>query len=97
MKYNSITEIFKAFEQLNVLIIGDVMVDSYIYGFTNRISPEAPVPIVQVKSREKRLGGAANVALNIKALGATPTLCSIIGDDSEGIELMKLLHDQNIT
>jgi D-glycero-beta-D-manno-heptose-7-phosphate kinase len=97
MKYNSITEIFKAFEQLNVLIIGDVMVDSYIYGFTNRISPEAPVPIVQVKSREKRLGGAANVALNIKALGATPTLCSIIGDDSEGIEFMKLLHDQNIT
>ena len=97
MKYNSIAEIIDAFQHLKVLIIGDVMIDSYIYGSTNRISPEAPVPIVQVRKKEKRLGGAANVALNIQALGAEPILCSIIGDDANGAEFIKLLHNQQIS
>lgn len=97
MTYNSIAEIIDAFQHLKVLIIGDVMIDSYIYGSTNRISPEAPVPVVQVKRKEKRLGGAANVALNIQALGAEPILCSIIGKDADGIDFINLLDKQNIS
>ena len=97
MSHNSIAEIIDAFQHLKVLIIGDVMIDSYIYGSTNRISPEAPVPIVQVTKKEKRLGGAANVALNIQALGAEPILCSIIGDDDNGGAFIDLLHNQQIS
>lgn len=97
MSYSSIAEIIDAFQHLKVLIIGDVMIDSYIYGSTNRISPEAPVPIVQIRKKEKRLGGAANVALNIQALGAEPILCSIIGDDANGAAFIKLLHNQQIS
>jgi rfaE bifunctional protein kinase chain/domain len=97
MTYNSIVEIVDAFQHLKVLIIGDVMIDSYIYGSTNRISPEAPVPVVQVTRKEKRLGGAANVALNIQALGAEPILCSIIGDDADGVDFINLLNKQNIS
>lgn len=97
MSYNSIAEIIDAFQHLKVLIIGDVMIDSYIYGSTNRISPEAPVPVVQVTRKEKRLGGAANVALNIQALGAEPVLCSIIGDDAEGVDFINLLNKQTIS
>ncbi|WP_372752598.1 bifunctional heptose 7-phosphate kinase/heptose 1-phosphate adenyltransferase [Labilibaculum sp.] len=86
-------EIFESFSKYNVLIIGDVMVDAYIWGKVNRISPEAPVPIVSCVKRESRLGGAANVALNIKSLGANPILCSVIGDDDKGKEFLSLLQD----
>lgn len=75
--------LFAKFDRLNILIIGDVMIDAYIWGKVERISPEAPVPIVSVNKRTNRLGGAANVALNIKALGANPILCSIIGNDEK--------------
>jgi D-glycero-beta-D-manno-heptose-7-phosphate kinase len=74
-------KIFEAFGKLNVLIIGDVMLDSYIWGAVERISPEAPVPIVNVKKKDFRLGGAANVALNVHALQAKPILCALIGDE----------------
>ena len=87
----SIEEIFESFNRLRVLIIGDVMIDSYLWGKVERISPEAPVPILNVNKRDKRLGGAANVALNIQALGATPVLCSVIGDDMEGEVFISLL------
>lgn len=97
MSYNSIEEVFEAFKKLKVLIIGDVMIDAYIYGSAERISPEAPVPIVRVKRKEKRLGGAANVALNIQALGAEPILCSVIGDDDDGKNFIKLLQNQRIS
>jgi D-glycero-beta-D-manno-heptose-7-phosphate kinase len=79
-----IQEIIEGFKNLNVLIIGDVMVDEYYVGEVTRISPEAPVPVVSVSQRERRLGGAANVALNVKALGANPILCAVRGNDSEG-------------
>ena len=82
---------------MKVLIIGDVMIDSYIYGSVNRISPEAPVPVLNVEKREKRLGGAANVALNIQALGATPILCAVVGDDDEGQTFKELLDRRKIT
>jgi rfaE bifunctional protein kinase chain/domain len=80
-KFKSVEEVVKSFSKLNVLIIGDVILDSYLWGRVERISPEAPVPIISVTKRENRLGGAANVAINIQSLGAIPILCSIIGDD----------------
>ena len=92
----SISKIFSEFDNQNALVIGDVMVDSYIWGNVNRISPEAPVPIVEVKKRENRLGGAANVGLNIKALGATPILCSVIGTDQRGNDFTALLKKEDL-
>jgi len=97
VKKEQIREIFRSFNNLNVLIIGDVMIDSYLWGKVNRISPEAPVPIVAVTKKERRLGGAANVALNIQALGATPILCSVIGVDIEGQAFMDLLKNQKLS
>jgi rfaE bifunctional protein kinase chain/domain len=89
-------DLFNSFENLNILIIGDVMVDAYLWGKVDRISPEAPVPIVAVQKKESRLGGAANVALNIKALDAKPIVCSIIGDDVEGEKLIELFKESAI-
>ncbi len=97
IKKEHIREIFKSFNNLNVLIIGDVMVDSYLWGKVNRISPEAPVPIVTVSKKERRLGGAANVALNIQALGANPILCAAIGIDYEGQLFLELLKSQKLS
>ena len=97
IKKEHIREIFKSFNNLNVLIIGDVMIDSYLWGKVNRISPEAPVPIVAVTKKERRLGGAANVALNIQALGANPILCSVIGVDYEGQAFLDLLKTQKLS
>lgn len=86
-------EIIKRFQGLKVLVIGDVMVDAYLMGKVDRISPEAPVPVVAVQHKEYRLGGAANVALNLASLGAKPILCSVIGEDVEGNEFMQLLDN----
>lgn len=93
----NLKDIFTAFNKLKVLIVGDVMIDSYLWGKSNRISPEAPVPIVNVVKRESRLGGAANVALNIMALGAEPLLCSVIGNDADGGNFLRLLEDKNLS
>lgn len=92
----NIRKTFGSFDQLNVLIIGDVMIDAYMWGSVNRISPEAPVPIVAVSKKENRLGGAANVALNIQAMGAKPILCAVIGDDADGITFTELLKKQKL-
>jgi D-glycero-beta-D-manno-heptose-7-phosphate kinase len=80
-----------------VMVIGDVMVDAYIFGRVDRISPEAPVPVVTVEKRVSRLGGAANVALNLKSMGAEPVLCSVIGKDIKGDEFIQLLKDEKIS
>ncbi|WP_026462721.1 bifunctional heptose 7-phosphate kinase/heptose 1-phosphate adenyltransferase [Adhaeribacter aquaticus] len=93
----SLQSLFEAFDQLTVLIVGDVMIDSYLWGKSTRLSPEAPVPIVNVLKSEKRLGGAANVALNVQALGATALLCSVIGDDQEGADLIRLLEEKQLS
>lgn len=84
MTINTIPDFFGAVSKLKILIIGDVMLDTYVWGKVKRISPEAPVPVVQVLSKENRLGGAANVALNIKNMGAIPILASLVGDDLAG-------------
>jgi D-glycero-beta-D-manno-heptose-7-phosphate kinase len=91
-----ILHIFDQFKRLRVLIVGDIMVDSYIHGKVERVSPEAPVPVVDVTGFDHRLGGAGNVALNIKALGAIPILCSVIGSDKEGEKLKHLLDKEGI-
>lgn len=88
--------LFKTISQLKVAIIGDVMLDTYIWGNVERISPEAPVPIVSLDSKEQRLGGAGNVALNVHSLGATPYLLSVIGDDDDGAILANLFEEKNI-
>ena len=90
-------ELFNKFNGLKVLIVGDVMVDNYIIGKVDRVSPEAPVPVVDVTSFDSRLGGAGNVALNIKAMGGIPILCSVIGNDKEGSDLKLLLEKQGLT
>src|ERR1035437_5106590 len=92
-----IQETFKSFNKLNVLIIGDVMIDAYMWGNVSRISPEAPVPVVVVNKKENRLGGAANVALNVQAMGANPFLCSVIGDDDGSKLFLQLLKKQKLS
>lgn len=77
------------------MVVGDVMIDAYYWGKVDRISPEAPVPVVQITNRENRLGGAANVALNLWSLGAKPIICSVIGDDEKG-QLFQDLMDSRL-
>ncbi len=96
MPREDIKALFESFNDKRILIIGDVMLDLYLNGKVERISPEAPVPIVAVGNRFARLGGAANVAQNIKALGAEPVLCSIIGDDSKSHDFFDLLKEHKM-
>lgn len=91
-----IRRIFENIRKLRVLIIGDVMIDNYVWGKVSRISPEAPVPVVSVMRKEQRLGGAANVALNVQAMGATPILCSVIGVDLDGQRFLELMQENNL-
>ena len=90
-------KLFNEFNSKKVLVIGDSMIDAYMFGEINRISPEAPVPVVEIKYHENRLGGAANVALNLKSLGAKPILCSVIGKDGNGILLKKLMDNAKLS
>ena len=80
-----------------VLIVGDAMLDRYWFGAVDRISPEAPVPVVRVTREEERLGGAANVALNVKTLSAQATLLTVVGDDEPARKLRQLLEQQGVT
>ena len=89
MSKTNFKKIFDTFTDLTILVVGDAMIDSYMWGNIHRQSPEAPIPIVDIELDERKLGGAANVALNIKSLGANPILCSVIGNDDKGmIDLM---------
>lgn len=96
-KTKNISDLITSFSKLNVLIIGDVMIDNYLWGKVDRISPEAPVPIVSIQKKESRLGGAANVAINIQALGANPVLCAVIGGDANGRAFLDLLQQMNMS
>jgi len=89
-------KLFHQFTQLKVAVIGDVMLDTYWWGNVDRISPEAPVPVVAVSKREQRIGGAGNVALNIASLGASISMISVLGKDDDGEQLTKLLAEKNI-
>ncbi len=92
----SVSRLFLNFDELRVLIVGDVMIDSYLFGTVDRISPEAPVPVVAVKERSERLGGAANVALNIKALGSEAVICSVVGNDERAKIFETLLKNHHM-
>lgn len=92
----NLNQLFDDFNKLKVLVIGDIMLDAYVWGKVERISPEAPVPIVAIQKRMNRLGGAANVALNLKSLGAEPIICSVIGDDQKGAELLSVIQTESL-
>ncbi len=92
----TVEEAFDKFNQIKVAVVGDVMVDAYIWGKVSRISPEAPVPIINLSKREDRLGGAANVALNLVALGVQAEIISVIGKDEAGEKLKNLFQKENI-
>ncbi|HQT91399.1 MAG TPA: D-glycero-beta-D-manno-heptose-7-phosphate kinase [Candidatus Kryptobacter bacterium] len=96
-KKERLKELFDRFQGKRVAVIGDLMLDKYIWGSVNRISPEAPVPILQVESESARLGGAANVANNIKALGAEPILFGIVGNDESGAKLRDILDEMQLS
>jgi len=92
----ALTAVFRNFKRLNILVAGDFILDQYIWGKVERISPEAPVPIVTVDRKENRLGGAGNVAANLAALGCPVTLAGICTDDPAGIDFQTLCRENNI-
>ncbi len=96
MTVTDFDNLFHRFSQLKVGVIGDVMLDTYWWGNVDRISPEAPVPVVAVSSKEQRIGGAGNVALNVCTLGAAVSMISVLGKDDEGRQLTGLLEKNNI-
>lgn len=89
-------QLFKDFRNIKVAVVGDVMLDTYLFGKVDRISPEAPVPVVAVQRKEQRIGGAGNVALNTVALNAKTFIISVIGADDDGKQLASLYGSQNI-
>lgn len=96
MDQKAFEELFGSFNHTKIGVVGDIMLDTYWWGSVDRISPEAPVPIVSLQRKETRVGGAANVALNLRALGAPTTLFAVIGKDAEGKELNGLLKEAGI-
>lgn len=96
MKVERAKALMDVFRRQRILVVGDLMLDKYIHGSVERISPEAPVPVVQV-SRERRVpGGAANVAYNICALGGQACVAGVVGDDTDGADLLALLRERGI-
>ena len=89
-------KLFESFSSLKVGVIGDVMLDTYMWGKVDRISPEAPVPVVSLHKKEYRIGGAGNVALNCQLLGAQVSILSVTGNDTEGVLLEELFDSSNI-
>ena len=89
-------ELFERFRNIKVGVVGDVMLDTYMWGHVDRISPEAPVPIVALDKKEYRIGGAGNVALNAAALGASVSMLSVMGDDEDGKLLKSKFAEKNI-
>lgn len=89
--------VFDSFSTRKIFVIGDVMIDSYMWGKTNRISPEAPVPVVSIVDKENRMGGAANVGINVKSLDAEIVLCAVIGNDSYGDLFRELLKKRGMS
>src|SRR3954453_9420856 len=89
-------ELFTDFSDMKVAVVGDIMLDTYWWGNVERVSPEAPVPVVVLEKKELRIGGAGNVALNTVALGAQTVLFSVIGNDADAKTLLSLLETNHI-
>jgi D-glycero-beta-D-manno-heptose-7-phosphate kinase len=96
MTPETIEQIFRSFKEKRIAVIGDVMIDKYIFGHVSRISPEYPVPVVDVTRESSRLGGAANVAVNTRALGAETLLFGVTGDDAERRNLASLMTEHGL-
>lgn len=96
MQKNFVAGILSKFEKMRILVVGDLILDEFIWGEAERISPEAPVPVVWAKSRSYLPGGASNVACNIAALGAKALLCGVVGDDRNGQILKEKLHEKHV-
>jgi D-glycero-beta-D-manno-heptose-7-phosphate kinase len=92
----NIQDLFNRFGSFKIGVIGDVMLDTYMWGEVERISPEAPVPIVSMQKKEFRIGGAGNVALNLQSLGARAFVVSVTGQDDDGEKLLQLFSQNNI-
>src|SRR3989337_4546026 len=90
-------DLFERFRSMKIGVLGDVMLDTYWWGHVERISPEAPVPVVALDRKEYRIGGAGNVALNLSCLGAQVSILSVIGNDDDGAALTKLFSDRKIS
>ena len=88
----NIEHLLSQFSKKHILVIGDVMLDKYVWGSVDRMSPEAPVPVVKVEKKDYHAGGAANVAENIHGLGGEVTLIGLIGDDPDGETLQSILN-----
>src|SRR5262252_4766245 len=93
---NRVDQILSSFAGKRILVLGDVMLDEFIWGKVRRISPEAPVPVIEVSKETFHAGGAGNVAANLNAMGAVPILVGIIGEDSAGDRLTRLLTSEGI-
>jgi len=96
MTRDRLQKILKKFPQQTILVVGDVMLDQFLWGKVSRISPEAPVPVVEVTRESFFPGGAANVARNLRALGSPVRIVGVLGDDDAGEELKSLLEEQGI-
>src|SRR4030043_2170557 len=88
--------VLKSFPRVKLLVVGDIMMDRFIWGKVSRISPEAPVPVIIAETEDFNLGGAANVAHNIHSLGGTVSLCGILGDDENGKKLYRRIVERGI-
>ena len=93
---NRLDTIFDGFSGKRIMVVGDLMVDEYIIGEVSRISPEAPVPVIEVAEESHRLGGAANVALNVASLGLEPIMVGVIGDDQAGEKLLQRFSERRV-
>src|SRR5437773_9772809 len=96
MNSKRLREILSRFPRQRILVVGDVMLDQFLWGKVSRISPEAPVPVVEVTRESYFPGGAANVARNLRALGSPVRIVGVLGDDGTGEELRELLEEQGI-
>ena len=96
MDRNTLEQLLKQFPDLKILVVGDLVLDEYLWGRTERISPEAPVQVVDVLRQELRLGGAGNAAHNLAAVGCRVEIASVLGDDADGREIQALLSGMNI-
>ena len=93
---STVARLVNSFQDCHILVVGDLMLDRFIDGTVTRISPEAPVPVVETSNVQNKLGGAANVALNLTSLGARVLLAGVLGNDAEGKQVEDLLKSNNI-
>src|SRR5580765_541454 len=89
-------ELVERFRGRRILVLGDLMLDRYLWGRVDRISPEAPVPVVEVERESCALGGAGNVAANLRSLGAEPILVAVVGEDDDGTRLLETLAARDV-